>query len=66
MWDFIITGYFPGTDIQVSFDMIAVFALSFLTTLLLISLAKHHKSFRKEIAFIIQRNNSERIREISL
>lgn len=29
MFDFIVSGYIPGTDIQITFEMFLVFGLSF-------------------------------------
>jgi hypothetical protein len=31
MWQFIVSGYIPGTDVQLTFDIFAMFIVSFLS-----------------------------------
>lgn len=35
MWQFIISGYVPGTDVQISFDILATFVLVTLSVFLI-------------------------------
>ena len=66
MWQFIISGYIPGTDLQITFDVIATFALSAFTALAILSAIKHRKQINKEIKKIIADIEKPRISDISL
>jgi hypothetical protein len=64
MWQFIISGYVPGTDVQITFDIIATFASIFVFSLLLIFAVEKRIMIKREIAEIIA--YMERLKEISL
>lgn len=49
MWQFIISGYVPGTDIQITFDTIASIAGLFLVAALLDLLIMQRRSMEQEI-----------------
>lgn len=64
MWQFIISGYVPGTDVQVTFGVIAVFTSTFLGTLSFLGILRRHKTLRADIALIMAR--LDYFKEISL
>ncbi len=64
MWQFIVSGYIPGTDIQVTFDMFASLAGLFACVALVGILIRYRSSFRHDMQNAIAK--LERIREISL
>lgn len=67
MWQFIISGYVPGTDIQINFDILATFSMSFVLFIILRIIIKHHLIVRREINEIIKKSEKlNRISEISL
>lgn len=66
MWQFIISGYIPGTDLQITFDVIATFALSALSALFVLTVIKHRVKINKEIKKIIADIEKQRISDISL
>lgn len=66
MWQFIISGYIPGTDLQVTFDVIATFALTAFLTLALLTAVKHRVQINKEIKKIISDMEKQKISDISL
>lgn len=66
MWQFIISGYIPGTDLQITFDVLATFAFSALLALVLITAIKHRVQINKEIKKIIADLEKQRISDISL
>ncbi|MDO8265322.1 MAG: hypothetical protein Q7T41_00085 [Candidatus Saccharibacteria bacterium] len=67
MWQFIISGYVPGTDIQINFDILATFSMSFVLFIIFRIIIKHHLIVRREINEIIKKSeNLNRISEISL
>lgn len=67
VWQFIISGYVPGTDIQINFDILATFSMSFVLFIILRIIIKHHLIVRREINEIIKKSEKlNRISEISL
>ena len=66
MWQFIISGYIPGTDLQITFDVLASFGISALTALALLSVIRHRIQINKEIKKIIADIEKQRIIDISL
>ena len=66
MWQFIISGYIPGTDIQITFDIIATFGLSALGALVVLTAIKHRLHINKELKKIITDLERQRISDISL
>jgi len=66
MWQFIISGYIPGTDLQITFDVLASFGVSALTALALLSVIRHRIQINKEIKKIIADIEKQRIIDISL
>ncbi len=67
MWQFIISGYVPGTDVQLNFDVLATFAMSFMLFVILRIIVKHHLIVRREINEIIKKSeNLQNIYDISL
>lgn len=66
MWQFIISGYIPGTDLQITFDVIATFAFSAFLALVLLTAIKHRVQINKEIKKIILDLEKQRISDISL
>jgi len=66
MWQFIISGYIPGTDLQITFDVLASFGISALTALALLLVIRHRIQINKEIKKIIADIEKQRIIDISL
>lgn len=66
MWQFIISGYIPGTDLQITFDVLTTFALTAFLTLVLLTTVKHRVRINKEIKKIIADMEKQRISDISL
>lgn len=66
MWQFIISGYIPGTDLQITFDVLATFALTALGVLVLYIAIKHRVQINREINKIISDLEKQRISDISL
>ena len=66
MWQFIISGYIPGTELQVTFDVISTFALSTFSVLLLFTVIKHRKQINREINKIIADIENQRNSDISI
>ena len=64
MWQFIISGYVPGTDIQITFDIIATFVGVFVASIILWVTLRRQKTIRHEINDMIAR--VEHFKEISL
>jgi hypothetical protein len=66
LWQFIISGYIPGTDLQITFDVLATFAFSALGALFVLTVIKHRVKINKEIKKIIADLEKQRITDISL
>ncbi len=64
MWQFIISGYVPGTELQITFDLIATFSVVFFGTVFLLVVFKRYKTIKQEIEDIVA--YMERLKEISL
>lgn len=64
MWQFIISGYVPGTNIQITFDMVALAASIGLLLLLVNSLLQRRIHINRELKELMRR--IETIKEISL
>ena len=56
MWQFIISGYVPGTDLQLNYEVLATFFLVSGIVLLFILLAQDEKQLRREISKQAQTN----------
>ena len=50
MWQFIISGYIPGTDLQLTYETLATFFLTSSITLLVVLIARDEKKLRTEIS----------------
>jgi len=66
VWQFIISGYLPGTDLQITFDVLATFAGTVIFVLLILTTLKKHKQVNRELRKIITDLEQQKIREISL
>lgn len=64
MWQFIISGYVPGTNIQITFELLLTFSLLVLSIVASIWLFHKTKTVENEIRSLSAKIN--RIREISL
>jgi hypothetical protein len=64
MWQFIISGYVPGTDVQITFETLMTFSLSTFATLLVFSTLQKSRTAEREILALTAKIN--RIRKISL
>lgn len=64
MWQFIISGYVPGTDLQITFDIIATFGAAFVLCLMLWITIKRQLAIRRDINQIMSK--FDQIHKISL
>ena len=64
MWQFIISGYIPGTNVQITFDTILIFSLSVSAVLLALTLLRRNQTIQQEILQLSVK--IKRLREISL
>jgi hypothetical protein len=46
MWQFIISGYIPGTDVQVGYEAVSLFFASLCTSLLCVIFVKEFSTYR--------------------
>lgn len=64
MWQFIISGYVPGTNFQITFDVIINFVIILIGLLIIRTEIKRQLKFHRQITKII--NHSDHIQNISL
>jgi hypothetical protein len=64
MWQFIISGYLPGTDVQITFETLVTFSLSALFTFVAINWFRRNKTVERQLIALSAKINH--IREISL
>ena len=53
MWQFIVSGYIPGTEVQLSFDIIAMFFLATSITYLAFRFVRNEKQLRDLVTDLI-------------
>ena len=64
MWQFLISGYVPGTDFQVTFDTIGTICGILFILVLLRTLLKRQKTVQREIMRTM--SDIERFRRLSI